>query len=127
MRSREGCNALRSMNNCSPGIFRARISTETCASPEFLELYEKACNKTGLFHKNNQKTDTKGYMIMGDIEEYQKYCPKEEDKWQPPEDFDIKFLKRYIPVSQFRNLVSGAAFDEEMRKVRIYADFHQVS
>ena len=28
-------------------------------------------------------------------------------------------LKRYMPVSQFRNLVSGVAFDEEMRKVAV--------
>ena len=55
------------------------VSTETCASPEFLEKHEKACNKLGVFHKPNVKTDTKAYMIMGDIEEYQKCAPKEED------------------------------------------------
>ena len=60
------------------------VSTETCASPEFLEVYENACTKIGVFHQKNTKTDTKGYHIMGAIEEFKKYKPKEEDLWSPP-------------------------------------------
>lgn len=114
---------------------QAALAGQTCASPEFFKEYEKSCQHFGVAipegKEEDRPTEIEGYRILGEVYNAEDFLQLVPDPSPLLTNFDVSILRKYIPASAYRNLMSRASVarfsaidkghytEEEMRKVSV--------